>query len=119
MVPLPLISNGIVALVGMTLLLSSSWHCCPHCNGIVVIINVIALVAHCQAGIISLIVMALLPSMHRCLHRCCNGDCQSCHNGIVALVVVQASGVMHAYVDQKVLKSNKIKSFDQRPKHRV
>ncbi len=29
------------------------------------------------------------------------------------------SGVVHAYVDQKLLKSNKIKSFNQRPKHRV
>ncbi len=28
-------------------------------------------------------------------------------------------GVVHAYVDQKLLKSNKIKSFNQRPKHRV
>jgi hypothetical protein len=28
-------------------------------------------------------------------------------------------GVVHAYVDQKLLKSNKIKSFNQCPKHRV
>ncbi len=27
-------------------------------------------------------------------------------------------GVVHAYVDQKLLKSNKIKNFNQRPKHR-
>ncbi len=28
-------------------------------------------------------------------------------------------GVVHAYVDQKLLTSNKIKSFNQWPKHRV
>jgi hypothetical protein len=36
---LPLIHNGVVALVMMALLLSSSWHCHPICNGVVVIIN--------------------------------------------------------------------------------
>jgi hypothetical protein len=28
-------------------------------------------------------------------------------------------GVVHAYVDQKLFKSGKIKSFNRRPKHRV
>jgi hypothetical protein len=46
----PLICSGIVALVVMALLPSSSWHHCPHCNGVAVIINVIALIARRQAG---------------------------------------------------------------------
>jgi hypothetical protein len=40
-----LIRDGIVALVVMALTLSSSWHCLPCCNGVIVIINVIAPVA--------------------------------------------------------------------------
>jgi hypothetical protein len=28
-------------------------------------------------------------------------------------------GVVHAYMDQKLLKSNKIKSFNRCPKHRI
>jgi hypothetical protein len=51
MVLLPLICDVVVALVVIALLLSSSWHCCPRCNGVIVIINVITLVAHQQAGI--------------------------------------------------------------------
>jgi hypothetical protein len=34
-------------------------------------------------------------------------------------ISIKANGVVHAYVDQKLLKSNKIKSFNRRPKHRV
>jgi hypothetical protein len=48
---LPLICNGVVALIVIVSLPSSSWRCCPHSNGVVVIINVIALVACRQAGI--------------------------------------------------------------------
>jgi hypothetical protein len=44
---LPLISNGIVALVAMAFMPSSSWHCCPLCNGIIIIIDV-------QASLLSL-----------------------------------------------------------------
>jgi hypothetical protein len=62
---LPLIFDGVVALIGMMSLLSSSWHCYPCCNGLVAIINVIALVAHCQAGIVALVMMALLLSTRR------------------------------------------------------
>jgi hypothetical protein len=47
MAPLPFICNGIVALVMMVLFLSSSWRHHPHCN-VVVIINVLALNAHCH-----------------------------------------------------------------------
>jgi hypothetical protein len=39
MVLLLFIRTGIVALVALALLPSSSWHCCPCCNDIVVIIN--------------------------------------------------------------------------------
>jgi hypothetical protein len=53
MVLLPLIHDGIVALVTMVSLPSSSWHCPPHCNGIVVIIHVVALVTHCQARVVA------------------------------------------------------------------
>jgi hypothetical protein len=61
MVLLPLIRCGVVALVAIALLLSSSWHCCPHCNGAVIIINVIALVACWQAGIAAVDAQAYLP----------------------------------------------------------
>jgi hypothetical protein len=47
MAPSPLICNGIVALIAMALLLSSSWCHCPCCNGIIIIIDV-------QASLLSL-----------------------------------------------------------------
>jgi hypothetical protein len=56
-----LIYDGIVALIAMVLLSSSSWHCCPCCNGIVVIINVVALVACHQAGIVAIDAQASSP----------------------------------------------------------
>jgi hypothetical protein len=34
----------------------------------------VALIARCKAGIVALIVMALLPLMRRHLHHCCDGD---------------------------------------------
>jgi hypothetical protein len=58
---LPLIHNSDVDLVVIALLPSSSWHCCPHCNGVVVIINVIVLVARRQAGIAAVNLQAYLP----------------------------------------------------------
>jgi hypothetical protein len=70
---------------------ATSWYYCPCRNGIDVIINVVALIAHCQAGIIALIVMALLPLMHKRLCHCCDGDCRSCHDGIIAVVNTQVS----------------------------
>ncbi len=60
---LPLIHNGIVALVTIELLLSSSWHHCYYCNGVVVIINVVALVTRCQAGVVTIFMMVQLPLM--------------------------------------------------------
>jgi hypothetical protein len=53
MVSLPLICNGAVALVAIALLLFPSWHHHPCPNGVIVITDVVALVACCQAGIIA------------------------------------------------------------------
>jgi hypothetical protein len=61
MAPLPLIRNGVVALVVIASLPSLSWRRCPHRNGVVVIINVIALFACQQAGIAAINVQASLP----------------------------------------------------------
>jgi hypothetical protein len=56
--------------------------------------SLIALVSRHQASIIALVVMASLPLMRRHLCRCLNGNCCSCHNGIVAVVDVQASPLL-------------------------
>ncbi len=84
-------------------------HCCPCCDGVVailklasllllqcavVIINIIALVAHCQAGIVALVMMALAPLMRRRLCPCCHANCRSCHNGIVAVANAQESPLL-------------------------
>jgi hypothetical protein len=75
---LPLIRNSVVAIVVIALSPSSSWCCCPHCNGVVVIINVIALVAHWQAGIAAIDAQGSLPLLRwqllllsRWCHCCC------------------------------------------------
>jgi hypothetical protein len=57
---LPLICGGVVALVAIALLPSSSWRRCPHCNDVVIIINAIALIAHWQAGIAAVNAQAYL-----------------------------------------------------------
>jgi hypothetical protein len=54
MVLLPFIRDGFAALVAIVLLPFSSWHCHPCCNGVVVIIHVVALVACCQAGVVAI-----------------------------------------------------------------
>jgi hypothetical protein len=61
MVLSPLIHGGVVVLIVIALLPSSSWHCCPHCNGFIVIIDVIPLVACWQAGIAAINAQASLP----------------------------------------------------------
>jgi hypothetical protein len=69
MVPSPLIYNGVVSLFAMVLLLSSSWHRHPCCNGIFVIINAqVSLPSsrwnfcpHCN-GIVAIDAQASLPS---------------------------------------------------------
>jgi hypothetical protein len=61
MVSLPLICGGVVALVTITSLPSSSWCHSPHSNGVVMIIDVIALVARWQAGIAAINVQVYLP----------------------------------------------------------
>jgi hypothetical protein len=58
---LPLIRDGVVSLIVIALSPSSSWHCCPHCSGVVLIINVIALVASQQASIAAINAQAYLP----------------------------------------------------------
>jgi hypothetical protein len=57
---LPLIRISFVALVTIALLLSSSWHCYPRCNGVVVIIDVVALIACRQAGVVAVDAQASL-----------------------------------------------------------
>jgi hypothetical protein len=57
----PLIRDGVVALIVIASLPSSSWHRCPHCNGVLVIIHVIALVARWQTGIAAVNAQASLP----------------------------------------------------------
>jgi hypothetical protein len=74
----PLIVNGVAALIVSALLPSSSWHCCPCCNGIVVMIDVIALAACQQAGIAAVdaqvsLLLLQWQLLHSSLwsHRCC------------------------------------------------
>jgi hypothetical protein len=76
----------IVALVTMVLLLLLMCRhlCC--CQA-----SVVALVAHCQVGVIALVVMATLPSMRRHLQRCCDCNCCPHDNGVVAAVNAQMS----------------------------
>jgi hypothetical protein len=58
---LSLIHNGVVALIVIASLPSSSWCCFPLCNGVVVIIDDIALIARQQAGIAAINAQAYLP----------------------------------------------------------
>jgi hypothetical protein len=53
--------------------------------------SMVTLVAHCQAGVVALVMMAISPSMRR--HLCHHCDCTCCphDNGIIASVNVQAS----------------------------
>jgi hypothetical protein len=74
----PLIRDGVVALVVIASSLSSSWRYRLHRNGVLVIIDVIALVARWQ------------PSMRGHLCRCRNGNCCSRHDGVIAFVDAQA-----------------------------
>ncbi len=53
--------------------------------------SIVALIACCKAGVIALVMMVLLPLMRRHLCHCHNGNCCSHHNGVVAIVDVQAS----------------------------
>ncbi len=57
-----------------------------HCQA-----SIVTLIAHHQAGIVALVVLALLSLMRRHLH-CCH-DCKCCphDDGIVAIVNAQAS----------------------------
>jgi hypothetical protein len=64
MASLPLIRDGVFALVVIVSLPSLSWCGCPHPNGVLVIINVIALVARQLAGIADVDAQASLPLLH-------------------------------------------------------
>jgi hypothetical protein len=81
-----IIDAGIFAIVVMAPLLSlmSRRLCCRQAS-------IVALVACCQAGVVALIVMALLPLMHKRLCHCCDCNCCSCHDGVVAIVDAQPS----------------------------
>jgi hypothetical protein len=78
---LPLIRNGFVALDAMALSLSSSWHCCPCCNGVIAIIDVVALVACHQVGIIAVDAQAFLSL----LRDCCSSNC--------VIAIINAQGI--------------------------
>jgi hypothetical protein len=82
------IDAGIFAIVVMVSLLSLMRSCLQRCQG-----SVVTLVTCCKAGAVvaALVMMVLLPSMSRRLHNCCNGDCCSCHSGIVAVADAQVS----------------------------
>jgi hypothetical protein len=58
---LPLIRDNVVALFVIVLLLSSSWYHCPHCYGILIIIDIITPMACWQAGIAAVDAQASLP----------------------------------------------------------
>jgi hypothetical protein len=63
---LPLIRDGVVALIAMTLLPSSSWHCCPCYNGVNVIIDMQASLPSLQwlcCPVSAVVELALLPSL--------------------------------------------------------
>jgi hypothetical protein len=92
---------GIVTLVTMALsLLSMHRHLCLCCDGNIASlmcrhlchcqVSVLALIACCQAGVVALVVMALLLSLHRRLCHSHDSNCCSCHNGVVAIVDAQA-----------------------------
>ncbi len=57
----PLIRDGVVALVVIALLPSSSWHHFPHPNCVIVIIDDIALIICWQAGIAAVDLQVYLP----------------------------------------------------------
>jgi hypothetical protein len=52
---------------------------------------IVTLIALHQTGIVALIVMALLLLMHSRLCHFCDGNCCSCHNGIVSVDNAQVS----------------------------
>jgi hypothetical protein len=68
---------AIFVMESLLLLMQRRRHCCQA--------RIITLVARCQADIVALIVMALLPSMCRRFCHC------SCHDGVVVVVHAQSS----------------------------
>ncbi len=77
---LPLIHDFVVALVMMASMLSSNWCYCPCCNGVIIIIDVIAFAAHWQSDIIAVDAQVLLPLLQWQLSLlpqwcCCRCQC--------------------------------------------
>jgi hypothetical protein len=70
----------------MALLLSSLSRCLHDCQT-----SIVTLITCCQAGVVPLMVMTLLPSMRRRLCHCCHCNCCPHGNGSVAVVDLQAS----------------------------
>ncbi len=77
---------AVVALVTMVSSPLSMRRCLHSCQA-----SVVALIAHHRVGIIPLVMMALLQSMRRWLCHCCNWDCCTHYDGVVAIVDAQAS----------------------------
>ncbi len=76
-----IVAMAIVALVTMALLSLSMHRCLCCCQA-----SVVALVAHCQAGIVAPVTIGLLPLMRR--HLCHCHDCKCCphDDGVVAVI---------------------------------
>jgi hypothetical protein len=107
-------NNGIIAIFNAQASLPSlSWCCCPRNNGVAAYDRQQQCCSRCngccppQAGIVTLIAMALsslsmllpssivvklasLLSIQRGLCNCPNGNCCSCHDGVIPIVNVQA-----------------------------
>ncbi len=69
------IDAGVCAIIMIVPLLLLMCRRLPHCQA-----SIIALVACRKAGIVALIMMALLQSMRRRFCYCPDGNCCSCHN---------------------------------------
>ncbi len=96
MASLPLIHNGVIALVVMASLPSSSWRFCPHCNRVVIIVDMQASLPSSQ-WCVAYVAMALLPSMCRHFCHCFDCDCHPHDNGVVAIVDAQESLLLSSW----------------------
>jgi hypothetical protein len=74
----------------MALLPLLRWGCCRPQAGIITLVAMALLSSWMLLPLSLAVKLASLPSMRRCLLHCSNGDCCSRHNGIVAVVNAQA-----------------------------
>jgi hypothetical protein len=84
----PPCNDGVVTVIGaQASLLSSSWLCHPHFDGVAVVDVQVSLqsmrLCHCCNNVVALVAMALLLLLSWCL--------SPCHNGIVTIVDAHAS----------------------------